>query len=136
MPGLNLTRDEAQARARALHLDAYDIDLDFSRVGDVFGSVTTVRFGASEPGGSTFMDLVASRVHAVTLNGRALDPDDVYRDGRITLDGLAAANEVRIGPTAPIRIPAGPDRTMTRRTSGPTSTRTSRCRMRGGCSRR
>ncbi len=96
MPGLNLTRDEAYERSGALHVDSYHIDLDFSRAGDVFDSVTVVRFTAREPGGSTFMDLAAPRVRTVTLNGRVLDPAEVYRDGRIALDGLAASNEVRI----------------------------------------
>lgn len=30
MPGTNLTRDEAQERARLLTVDAYEIDLDLS----------------------------------------------------------------------------------------------------------
>lgn len=30
MPGTNLTRDEAQQRARLLTVDAYEIDLDLS----------------------------------------------------------------------------------------------------------
>jgi aminopeptidase N len=96
MPGLNLTQTEAAERGRALHVDGYDIDLDFSARGDVFDSITVVRFSASEPGGSTFMDLVADRVRSVTLNGVALDPAAVYADGRIALDRLAADNEVRI----------------------------------------
>src|ERR1700733_8125483 len=96
MPGLNLSRDEAARRGAELHIDSYHIDLDLSLTGDAFDSITVVRFGAREPGGSTFMDLVANRVRAVTLNGRALDPAEVYRDGRIALDALAADNEVRI----------------------------------------
>ncbi len=96
MPGLNLSRDEAARRSAELHIDSYHIDLDLSLSGDAFDSITVVRFTAREPGSSTFMDLVANRVRAATLNGRALDPAVVYRDGRIALDGLAAENEVRI----------------------------------------
>ncbi|HEY1488294.1 MAG TPA: aminopeptidase N, partial [Micromonosporaceae bacterium] len=96
MPGLNLTRDEATQRSAALRVDTYDIDLDFSAGGPTFDSVTVIRFNATRPGDSTFVDLVATRVREVTLNGRVLDPATAYVDGRITLDGLAAANEVRI----------------------------------------
>jgi aminopeptidase N len=96
MPGLNLTRDEANERSRTLHVDSYRIDLDFSAGGDTFDSVTVVRFTASEPGAATFLDLDAPRVRAVTLNGRALEPAAVFRDGRIELAGLAAVNVVRV----------------------------------------
>ena len=42
------------------------------------------------------MDLVATDVREITLNGRAIDPATAYTDSRITLDGLARDNEVRI----------------------------------------
>ncbi|HEY2792499.1 MAG TPA: aminopeptidase N, partial [Micromonosporaceae bacterium] len=95
MPGLNLTRDEASTRSATLRVDTYHIDLDFSAGGDTFDSVTVIRFGA-KPGASTFVDLVASRVREITLNGRALDPAVAYADSRIALDDLAETNEVRI----------------------------------------
>jgi aminopeptidase N len=96
MPGLNLSRDEAARRSETLHVSAYHIDLDFSGGGDTFDSVTVVRFDSRDPGGSTFLDIDAPRVRAVTLNGRALEAAEVYADGRITLAGLAATNEVRV----------------------------------------
>jgi aminopeptidase N len=94
MPGLNLTRDEARRRGAALHVDTYDINLDFSAGGETFESVTVIRFSATEP--STFVDLVATRVREITLNGRTLNPATAYLDGRIALDDLDADNEVRI----------------------------------------
>nr|MDQ4007842.1 aminopeptidase N [Actinomycetota bacterium] len=57
---------------------------------------TTIRFGCSRPGASTFADLVGATVHEVVLNGRSLDPDAVYRDSRIALDDLAETNELRV----------------------------------------
>src|SRR5262249_25262002 len=57
---------------------------------------TTIRFTAATPGSSTFVDLVTPFLREVTLNGRALDPEQVYEQCRIRLDNLAAENTVRI----------------------------------------
>ncbi|UGY91443.1 aminopeptidase N [Streptomyces gobiensis] len=98
MPGTNLTRDEAQERARLLTVDSYDIELDLSgaQEGGTFRSVTTVRFDAREPGAS-FIDLVAPTVHEAVLNGEALDPGEVFADSRIALPSLLAGrNELKV----------------------------------------
>ena len=93
MPGQNLTRLEAADRSATVHPQTYDVTLDLTRGETVFGSSTTVRF-TSTPGSSTFIDLIAPVVHSISLNGRALDPAEVYADSRITLTGLAADNEL------------------------------------------
>ncbi|MER5882201.1 aminopeptidase N [Streptomyces sp. NPDC001941] len=97
MPGTNLTREEAQLRARLLTVDSYAIDLDLSgaQEGGTFRSVTTVRFESAEDGAETFIDLVAPAVHEVVLNGRALDVAAAFRDSRIALKHLRqGANEL------------------------------------------
>ncbi|MEV0369308.1 aminopeptidase N [Streptomyces sp. NPDC050636] len=99
MPGTNLTRDEAQQRARLLTVDAYEIDLDLSgaQEGGTYRSATTVRFDAAEAGADSFIDLVAPAVHEVVLNGEALDPAEVFKDSRIALPGLLAGrNELTV----------------------------------------
>ncbi|WP_445518534.1 aminopeptidase N [Streptomyces sp. NEAU-174] len=99
MPGTNLTREEAQQRARLLTVDAYEIELDLSgaQEGGTYRSVTTVRFDAAESGAESFIDLVAPTVHEVVLNGEALDPNEVFKDSRIALPGLLAGrNELRV----------------------------------------
>ncbi|GES29548.1 aminopeptidase N [Streptomyces angustmyceticus] len=109
MPGTNLTREEAQQRARLLTVDAYEIDLDLSGAqeggtpgddgngGGTYRSVTTVRFDVAEAGADSFIDLVAPAVHEVLLNGEALDADAVFQDSRIALSGLRAGrNELRV----------------------------------------
>ncbi|MCY0925578.1 aminopeptidase N [Streptomyces sp. H27-H1] len=99
MPGTNLTREEAQQRAKLLSVDSYEIELDLSgaQEGGTYPSVTTVRFQSAEAGAETFIDLVAPAVHEVVLNGRALDVAAVFRDSRIALAHLAAgANELRV----------------------------------------
>ncbi|CAH0218180.1 aminopeptidase N [Microbacterium sp. Bi128] len=93
MPGENLTRIEAQERRAIVDTHEYDVHLDLTRGDEVFGSVTTVRFAATE-GASTFIDLIARAVNSVTLNGRTIDPDTAFADSRIALDGLGATNEL------------------------------------------
>ncbi|MDP9444604.1 MAG: aminopeptidase N [Actinomycetota bacterium] len=96
MPGTNLTRDEARARARLLSVDSYQVELDLTASDQTFSSTTVIRFRCSEPGAATFADLVNATVRQVTLNGRPLDPARVYADSRLTLDDLAADNELRV----------------------------------------
>ncbi|MEU0406699.1 aminopeptidase N [Streptomyces griseorubiginosus] len=102
MPGENLSRDEARERAALLSVDGYDVSLDLrSAVGDqagdgprTFRSVTTIRFRCNEPGATSFADLIAPSVTAVSLNGRDLDPGEVFDGSRIALEDLAADNEL------------------------------------------
>ncbi|MFD4949838.1 aminopeptidase N [Streptomyces sp. NPDC058409] len=99
MPGTNLTREEAQERARLLTVDAYEIDLDLSgaQEGGTYRSVTTVRFDSAEAGAETFIDLVAPAVHEVELNGKSLDVAAVFRDSRIKLPHLVSgSNELKV----------------------------------------
>ncbi|MET8470704.1 aminopeptidase N [Streptomyces sp. NPDC006422] len=99
MPGTNLTREEAQQRAKLLTVDSYEIDLDLSgaQEGGTFRSATTVRFDSAEAGAETFIDLIADAVHEVVLNGKSLDAAAVFRDSRIALKHLEAGpNELRV----------------------------------------
>ncbi|MGH3415449.1 MAG: aminopeptidase N, partial [Actinocrinis sp.] len=102
MTGGNLTREEAGERGRLITVDDYRIELDLSGAkaqnAATFRSVSTIRFDFAEPGphSATFLDLIAPGVRSVTLNGRELDPAEVFRDSRIQLRGLEAANEVTV----------------------------------------
>ncbi len=99
MPGKNLTRDEAAARASILTVESYAVGLDLTTGPEHFRTVTTVRFSCSEPGADTFIDLIAASVEAVTLNGERLDPSEVFADSRIALPGLRADNELVVDAT-------------------------------------
>ncbi|MET7699329.1 aminopeptidase N [Streptomyces sp. NPDC005485] len=101
MPGENLSRDEARERAALLSVDGYEVSLDLrSAVGDAqseprtFRSVTTIRFRCADPGATSFADLIAPSVTAVSLNGKDLDPGSVFDGTRIELAELAAENEL------------------------------------------
>lgn len=96
MPGSNLTRVEASERkdvvAAPIH---YAVALDLTVGPRTFGSRSTITFQATA-GASTFLDLIADEVSAVTLNGRELDPAEVFTDDRIALTDLEEKNEVTV----------------------------------------
>ncbi len=97
----NLTRAECDERASLISDVSYSVTLDLAGAGEpdpapTFRSVTTVRFAASAPGASTWLDLIADRVLSITLNDRELDPSAVFDGARIQLDGLEATNTARI----------------------------------------
>jgi aminopeptidase N len=98
VPGTNLTRDEAAARAARLTVDSYAVELDLTTGAQTFRSTTVVSFRAG-PGSedeTTFIDLIAPEVLEVVLNGRSLPVAEVVSTGRIALPGLAEQNELRV----------------------------------------
>jgi aminopeptidase N len=96
MPGKNLTRDEATARAALLDVTSYTVELDLTQAEQdgvqSFGSTTTIAFTCREPGSGTFVDLDEAVVHEITLNGEPVDPATAYADDRIALTDLSADN--------------------------------------------
>jgi aminopeptidase N len=95
----NLTREDARARADLLRVQSYDVSLDLTQRGGgpserAFRSVTTVRFSASRPGESTFIDVIADRFRSVTLNGKDVDTSGYTTDKGLALSDLAAENEL------------------------------------------
>jgi aminopeptidase N len=102
VPGKNLTRDEATARAAAVDVHAYTVELDLSpdATGDdrTFRSTTVVRFDGlgGEGNAGTFLDLIAPQVVEITLNGRSLDPATHFDGNRVNLPEIAAENELRV----------------------------------------
>ncbi len=89
----DLTRDEAQIRARLLDVRRYEVDLDLTRGEEVFGSVSTVSFEVLEDGADTFVEVRAAGVGRAALDGVALDVTSVV-DGRLPLRDLARGAHV------------------------------------------
>ncbi|MDG4796057.1 aminopeptidase N [Micromonospora sp. WMMD1082] len=93
----NLTQAEATERARLLDVTGYDISLDLSSAvhaagGRTFQSTTEVRFGCTEPGATTFIEVAAESVRSATLNGAPVDLTDFSAEKGLTLTGLASEN--------------------------------------------
>jgi aminopeptidase N len=95
----NLTREDAAHRAALLHLKSYDVSLDLTDADGgpserTFRSRTVVVFDASRAGASTFIDVVAARLHDVTLNGRPVEVSGYEPDEGLVLLDLAEHNEL------------------------------------------
>ena len=91
----NLTRDEARTRAESITVDSYQVELDLTGGDTTFRSVSEIRFGCARPGAATFVNLVATRVHAITLNGSPVNLD-AFDGERVALDGLAERNTLTV----------------------------------------
>ncbi len=97
----NLTQKHAIERAALLEVDSYTVELDLTDGAGTpgegtFRSTTTVRFSCRRPGAASWIDLVADRVRAATLNGTVLDVAGYDEAAGIALPALAAENEVII----------------------------------------
>jgi aminopeptidase N len=94
---VDLARDEARARAELVDVRSYEVELDFTRGDEVFGSACVIRFSSTRPGADTFIDLIPARIHQATLNGTPLDISETgYADGRLAVPDLAADNVLSI----------------------------------------
>jgi len=90
-----LTRGEAAVRSALIKVASYHVDLDLTGGDDVFASVSVARFDCTEPGSTSFINLTAPAVREITLNGEPVSLD-AFDGDRITLDGLAASNVLRV----------------------------------------
>ncbi|MFD8480812.1 aminopeptidase N [Kitasatospora sp. NPDC059673] len=100
MPGKNLSREEARDRAGIIRVESYRVHLDVSAAADpgrpTFRSTTRISFDCATPGASSFADLLAPEVVSVELNGRRLDPAEVFDGARVALPELADRNELTV----------------------------------------
>ncbi len=97
----NLTHADARARSELLEVTAYQVELDLTdgagHPGErTFRSHTTVRFRARHEGASTFVDLIAERIHAATLNGTPLATTGYASETGLPLPALAQDNTLTI----------------------------------------
>jgi aminopeptidase N len=85
----NLTRDEARTRAELVKVHAYRVLLDLTGGDTTFRSVSRIEFDCARDGASTFVNLAAPGVHAITLNGSPVSLE-AFDGERIAVDGLRA----------------------------------------------
>ncbi|QGF23847.1 aminopeptidase N [Raineyella fluvialis] len=98
MSSANLTRAEAEQRSANLEVHAYDVDLDLTGAADPertgFGSVTTITFLSEQE--DVRLDFLGESVEGVEVNGRALDPSQVWDGAALRLTGLAPHRTNRV----------------------------------------
>jgi aminopeptidase N len=99
--GNNLTRVDATTRAGLLTVGSYDVDWDLSTGDTEFLVTGVVRFACSQPGATTYLDLICRGVDSVELNGVPLDPAAVVQGNRVVLADLAADNVARVVARCP-----------------------------------
>ena len=78
MAAPNLTRQDAITRAELLEVDSYDVDLDLTGPtggpGETtFRSVSTVRFSATQPGASSWIDVMAAGIRSADRKSTRLN---------------------------------------------------------------
>ena len=95
MPGMNLTRAEAEERASIItRVDSYAVTVDLTADEKVFPVQAVITFDAVE-GQSTFIDAITDSVRSIELNGESVDTS--HADGvRIQLPALAKKNVLKI----------------------------------------
>ncbi len=98
MPGKNLTREEARARAANLSVHRYDVELDLATSQTTFSTRSTVTFSCSEPGSETFIDFLGDSIQWATLNDVPIDVTG-YEGTRLTVADLQAENELVVSAT-------------------------------------
>ena len=94
MPGINLTRAEAQERASLVYVHSYDVDLDLTVGAETFISKTRVKFDGLKIGATTFIDACGKSVIKAEFNGKAFDPQ--FDGESFYLPPLEASNELYV----------------------------------------
>lgn len=95
MTSINLTQREAETRRALLDVQNYEIRLDLTRGDKVFGSTTVVSFtGKGE--GETFIDLRATTIEKVELDGVRVDVSQASEEHGIPLQVTEGEHELLV----------------------------------------
>ncbi len=96
VPGVNISRAEAQERSKHLTVSSYDVTIDVTHGGETFIARSEVRFQSKTEGYRTFIDAVGKRIVSATLNGNAFDTSssNIFDGESLFLDGLRSENHL------------------------------------------
>src|SRR3546814_20007096 len=83
-----------------VEVTAYDVVLDLAADDKTFTSLTTITF--TSRGGDTFVDLKATHVNRITLDGSEISPDLVER-GRLPITAPAGEHQLVVDAVMPFR---------------------------------
>ncbi len=98
MSSINLTRAEAEERAQLIDVAHYSIELDLTGDDSTYRSTTEVAFTARKEG-STFLDLRAQTVTAVSMDGLPLAEYSYNERSGLQLNLTAGEHRVRVEAT-------------------------------------
>ncbi|MEY4104722.1 MAG: hypothetical protein RLZZ478_85, partial [Actinomycetota bacterium] len=93
MPGVNISRAEAQERSKHLSVDGYLVTLDVTHGSEKFIARSEVTFSCNKKGYSTFIDAVGQKLTAASLNGKTIDASK-WDGESLFLDGLDTTNHL------------------------------------------
>ena len=94
MPGLNISRKEAQERSAIISTHTYEVLIDVTQGAETFISKSTVKF-SGKVGAQTFIDAVGKKIISATLNGIPVDTSKF--DGEtLYINDLAEENTLTI----------------------------------------
>ncbi|HEY9566159.1 MAG TPA: aminopeptidase N [Nocardioides sp.] len=99
-PYRSLQFTEAVERFNMVEVTAYDVVLDLAADDKTFTSLTTITF--TSRGGDTFVDLKATHVNRITLDGSEISPDLVER-GRLPITAPAGEHQLVVDAVMPFR---------------------------------
>ena len=91
-----LAQTDAAERARLLHVESYDVNLDLTTGDETFESTSTVRFTCAEPGATTFIEIAADSVVSATLNGAEIDVTNYAPKTGLAVPAMAENNELTV----------------------------------------
>ncbi|NDB07913.1 MAG: aminopeptidase N [Actinobacteria bacterium] len=93
MPGVNISRAEAQERSKHLSVDGYLVTLDVTHGSEKFIARSEVTFSCNQKGYSTFIDAVGQKLIAASLNGKTIDASK-WDGESLFLDDLDTTNHL------------------------------------------
>ena len=93
MPGVNISKVEAEERSKHLSVIGYDVTLTIVPGSETFKSKTVARFSCNTPGYDTFIDAVSREIISATLNEVPVDLSN-YDGESLFINNLADENEL------------------------------------------